>query len=173
VESGKPTNAVKKRVVFSLGGGGHRYEAICLARHFAGGCSLYFITSRSSGIPHSDLVNPDRCFKISDIAKISEGNNLLLKAANALRGTFQALRIYRRIRPAVVIGVGSALSVPMLLGARLLGIKTVFVESVTRVTTPTQTGRVIAKLRLASMFYVQWPEGRGMVRGAVCKGRVI
>jgi UDP-N-acetylglucosamine:LPS N-acetylglucosamine transferase len=126
----------KARVLFSLGGGGHLYEALWLAQNFEESSELYFITSRSSAIPKRHPVVPESCFKICDIATIAGGDKMLTKAANTLRATFQAMRVYLAVNPELVVGVGTALSVPMSLAAIMLRIRTVFVESVTGLQLP-------------------------------------
>jgi len=77
----------------------------------------------------------------------------------------EAWTILRRERPAVILSTGAGPVVPFTLVGKLLGIKTVFVETLARITRPSLTGRLM--YRLADRFLYQWqslkpffPEGQ-------------
>jgi len=59
-------------------------------------------------------------------------------------------------RPTSMVSCGTGLTVPIFYSARLLGIKTVFIESMSRVETLSITGRML--LGKTDLFMVQWPE---------------
>lgn len=67
-----------------------------------------------------------------------------------------AWRVVRRRRPQVILSTGAAIAVPFSLVGRLLGVKVVYIESVTRVHLPSLSGRLVAPV--ASRVYVQWPD---------------
>jgi len=67
-----------------------------------------------------------------------------------------AWRTLRRERPDAILSTGAALAVPFFLVGRMLGIRTVYVESVTRTEGLSLTGRMV--YRLTGRFFVQWPE---------------
>lgn len=67
-----------------------------------------------------------------------------------------AQRVLREFDPDVVLSTGAALAVPFMLGARLQGRGTVYVESFTRVGELSLSGRMVYPF-VSSMF-VQWPE---------------
>ncbi|MEX5306135.1 PssD/Cps14F family polysaccharide biosynthesis glycosyltransferase [Kocuria sp. CPCC 205258] len=75
---------------------------------------------------------------------------------NAIRNTGVAWRVLRSERPDVVVTTGAAVSVSFFLVARLLGIRTVFIECFDRITMPTLSGRMCYPL--SDVFVVQWPE---------------
>ena len=69
-------------------------------------------------------------------------------------GTFwKVLRILRRERPGLVISTGAGIAVPGFLAAKLLGIRTVYIESYARVESLSLAGRVC--YHLADRFLVQ------------------
>ena len=88
-------------------------------------------------------------------------------------GTLCALRIVWRERPQAVVGLGQRAAVYFLLAARLFGIRTSYVECITRVTKPSTTARIIAALRLADRIYVQWPDATRQLPGSVYGGRLV
>lgn len=67
---------------------------------------------------------------------------------------FAAWRILRKERPALILSTGAGAVVPFALIGKLLGIKTVFVETFTRVTHPSLSGKIM--YRLADRFFYQW-----------------
>ncbi len=83
---------------------------------------------------------------------------------------FKALLILRRSRPDLLISTGAALAVPFVLASKLLGIKTVFVESISRSSDLSLTGKLVNYL--ADEFYVQWPECTKLYPKAQYKGVV-
>jgi beta-1,4-N-acetylglucosaminyltransferase len=67
---------------------------------------------------------------------------------------WEAWQILRRERPSVILSTGAGPVVPFALVGKVLGICTVFVESITRVTRPSLTGRIM--YYLADRFFYQW-----------------
>ncbi len=75
-----------------------------------------------------------------------------------------------RLRPRVIVTTGAALAVPFVWVGRIRGARIVYVESVTRVTGPSLTCRLVAPV--AARIYVQWPELLPLVRRARYAGSV-
>jgi len=71
-----------------------------------------------------------------------------------LRNLFEAWQILRREKPDIILSTGAGPAVPFALVGRLLGIPNIFVETFTRVTKPSLTGRIM--YRLANRFFYQW-----------------
>ena len=75
-------------------------------------------------------------------------------AVNLVRNLALAWRLLRRDRPSVIVSTGAGVAFPFFLVARLLRIKTVYVEVYDRIDVPTLTGRLCHPL--ASRFLLQW-----------------
>jgi UDP-N-acetylglucosamine:LPS N-acetylglucosamine transferase len=71
----------------------------------------------------------------------------------------------------VILSTGAGLAVPFFLVGKLLGIRLVYVESVTRIETISLTGRLV--YRLADRFFVQWPEAARRLPRAEFAGAVL
>ena len=82
-----------------------------------------------------------------------------------------ALFILRKSQPDLVLSTGASLAVPFLLASKLFGIKTVFIESISRSSTLSLTGKLV--YNLVDEFYVQWPECIEHYPKAQYKGIVI
>ncbi len=67
---------------------------------------------------------------------------------------FRSLRIYYKEKPDVVICTGVLAMIPMCLIAKLMRKKLIYIESFAKVTSPTETGKLM--YRFADQFYVQW-----------------
>ncbi|HSK49749.1 MAG TPA: PssD/Cps14F family polysaccharide biosynthesis glycosyltransferase, partial [Solirubrobacterales bacterium] len=90
---------------------------------------------------------------------------------NLARNLGLAWRLLRRERPEAILSTGAALAVPFFLVGKLLRIRLVYVESVTRTSSLSLTGRLV--YRLADRFFVQWPELAEQLRRAEFAGAVL
>ena len=90
---------------------------------------------------------------------------------NAVRNLFLAAQILVRYRPDVVVSTGAGSAVPFFAVARLLGIRTVYVEVYDRITSAPLTSRLCR--RITSLFCVQWPEQLAMYPGATVVGPLL
>jgi len=90
---------------------------------------------------------------------------------NYCRNFLLAMKIFRR-HPTlkVVLSTGAGIAPPFFLAARFCRKKTIFIESFSRVFTPSLSGRLCRPL--ASRFYVQWEEIRRHYPRAVYRGRI-
>jgi beta-1,4-N-acetylglucosaminyltransferase len=100
--------------------------------------------------------------RASDVETLLLGEHVLFaygptrrSLRNLLRNTFVAVRIVRRLRPAVVMTTGAALSVPFVWAGRLFGARVVYIETSGRVGI-SMSCRLAAPV--ADRLYVQWPE---------------
>jgi beta-1,4-N-acetylglucosaminyltransferase len=90
---------------------------------------------------------------------------------NLVRNLGLAWRMLRRERPDAILSTGAGLAVPFFLVGRLLGIRLVYVESVTRAESISLSGRIVYPL--ASRFFVQWPGPAERLRRAEYAGSVL
>jgi beta-1,4-N-acetylglucosaminyltransferase len=74
---------------------------------------------------------------------------------NLARNTVMAWKLLRRRRPDAILSTGAGLAVPFFLIGKLLRIRLVYVESVTRTESLSLSGRIVYPL--ATRFFVQWP----------------
>jgi len=89
---------------------------------------------------------------------------------NLLRNLRLAIRLLRDERPDLVVSTGAGVAFPFFVVARLLGIKTAFIEVYDRIDSATLTGRLC--YRFSDVFALQWEEQKrsypkGVVIGAL------
>jgi UDP-N-acetylglucosamine:LPS N-acetylglucosamine transferase len=82
-------------------------------------------------------------------------SNIGTNLARMMKAFFQAARILLRERPDVVLSTGAEIAIPFLWVGRLLGTRTVYVESWCRIRTRSGTGPLVYPA--ADLFLVQWP----------------
>lgn len=90
---------------------------------------------------------------------------------NLVRNLWLAFRLLRRLRPEVVVSNGAGVAVPFFALARLLGVRTVFVEVYDRIDSTTMTGRLCRPL--SDLFLVQWPEQQALYPRSTVLGRLL
>jgi UDP-N-acetylglucosamine:LPS N-acetylglucosamine transferase len=90
---------------------------------------------------------------------------------NLLRNLWLAMRVLRRSRPDMILTTGAGVAAPFVWLGRLLGIPTVFVESITRITELSLTARMLRPF--ATRMLVQWPELVQKYPGVEHHGRIV
>jgi UDP-N-acetylglucosamine:LPS N-acetylglucosamine transferase len=83
----------------------------------------------------------------------------------------QALVVLLRTRPHAIVSSGPGPAVPASLLAKLLGIKVVFIETGSRVSSLSSSGRIL--YRFADLFFVQWPQLLSQYPEAIYAGRLL
>lgn len=90
---------------------------------------------------------------------------------NLARNAVLAVQILRDERPDVVISTGAGVGVPFLLAGRALGMKTLYIESITRISKLSISGRLVYPF--VDRFWVQWEELAKQHGKAEFHGRVV
>jgi beta-1,4-N-acetylglucosaminyltransferase len=84
----------------------------------------------------------------------------------------KAFKILLKEKPTVLISTGALATVPFCIVGKLLGKRIVYIESFARVDTPSLTGKIIYKLKLANLFVVQWEDMLKYFPEAIVGGRI-
>ena len=90
---------------------------------------------------------------------------------NLVRNFFLAVKVLSSEKPEAIISTGAGVGVPFLCLGRLLGIRTVYIESMARINGLSLTGRLVYPI--VHDFYVQWPELARAYRRAIFRGQVV
>ena len=90
---------------------------------------------------------------------------------NLLKNLGLAWWILRREKPDVVISTGAGIAVPFILVCKLFRIRTVYLESITRMQTLSMSGYLVYSF--VDKLLVQWPELAQKYKKAEYRGRVI
>jgi len=90
---------------------------------------------------------------------------------NLIRNLILAIKILRQEKPNIIISTGAGVSVPFIYIGKLLGIKTVYIESLTRVHSLSLSGKIIYPV--VEYLIVQWQELEEKYRKAKFIGQVV
>ena len=90
---------------------------------------------------------------------------------NLVRNLILARHLLRLLRPRLIVTTGAGLAVPFAWIGRLYGSKVIYIESLTRIETPSLSCRLIAPT--AARVYAQWPELRESLPRARFVGSVL
>jgi beta-1,4-N-acetylglucosaminyltransferase len=90
---------------------------------------------------------------------------------NLCRNLGLAWRLLRRQRPDAILSTGAGLAVPFFLVGKLLGIRLVYVESLTRTESISLSGRLLYPF--ADRFFAQWPEAAAKLKRAEYAGSIL
>lgn len=84
----------------------------------------------------------------------------------------KSLYIFIKEKPDVIISTGVLSSIPMLIIGHIFNKKVIYIESFAKISSPTMTGNLIYKHRIADRFYVQWENMLKFYPNAICKGGI-
>lgn len=105
------------------------------------------------------------------LAPVVFSDDLDTNIVRFLKLTLWSIGVVRRERPDVILSMGPHIALPFFLWGKVLGIKTIYIESWCRVENLSLTGR-IAYLWVDE-FWVQWPQLQAKYPRAKYKGAVI
>jgi len=165
-----PRRATRPRVLVALSAGGFFRETQRAVSELALSFDVRYAVV--AGEPYRTLWPQlaGRCHTLSryDTRRCSALRNIY----GVAMATGQAYRLLRDGGFRGVLTVGFNLAIPLGIAARFRGVPSVFVESISRVTRPSVTGRVLSLLNLADRIYVQWPEATALYRRARYEGNI-
>ncbi|MFW9768779.1 MAG: hypothetical protein ACFFF9_09715 [Candidatus Thorarchaeota archaeon] len=139
------------RLLFVLGSGGHTTRGMILSNQVRG--QKYYmvpweseVTKKKVGGNYFSVISPR--FRAKD--------NRIMTVLRTFFLFLHSLIILFIVRPKVLISTGSGLTLPPFLVARVFGIKTIFIESPSRVFEPSIAGRML--LGKTDLWLSSWPE---------------
>ena len=133
---------MKNKVLVIASAGGHLTQAMCATS----ACENIALVSNKKNISNDKI---KRIYKIWDTQ-----HNPLIHFVNI----FFAFYVLLRERPAVVFSTGGPIVLPFALLCKVLPIKFVYLDTLSRVVELSNTGKVIKKYNLFNAFYCQWKE---------------
>jgi UDP-N-acetylglucosamine:LPS N-acetylglucosamine transferase len=141
------------RLLAVLGGGGHTTEMVHLIQLLGPEYEYGYVLLEEDVWSESRLPFPGPVFRTLRPGG-QKAHNLLRDIRMTLMGTWQMLRIVRRFCPKAVVTTGAGIAITATLACKLSGVKVIFVETGSRVTALSATGKIL--YRLADLFLVQW-----------------
>jgi len=150
VEMVKKGKIVKERedikVCFAASSGGH-FEQLSMLRPMMETYDSFIITEETD---YNALKSSME--KVYYMRQVNRKEHMVLFCM--MINFFRSCRIFHKEKPDVVVCTGVLAMIPICLIAKLMRKKLIYIESFAKVTTPTETGRLM--YRIADQFYVQW-----------------
>ncbi len=159
-----------KRIAVVLGRGGHTAQTFALVDLLGDRFSYLYL------IGFLDRLTPTKIRIKGKIRRVFAPRLLpqdsrILSVIRTLFTLIASIIYFVLYRPVVVVSCGTGLTVPVFYAARLLGIKTVFIESMSRVESLSITGRLLRGK--TDLFLVQWPDLADRIPEAVYGGQLL
>ena len=85
---------------------------------------------------------------------------------------FKSLYIFLKEKPDVIISTGVLAAIPMLFIGHIFRKKVIYIESFAKTNSPTMTGNLIYKHKIADQFYVQWESMLKYYPNAIYQGGI-
>jgi UDP-N-acetylglucosamine:LPS N-acetylglucosamine transferase len=142
-----PAVPPSRRVLAVASGGGHWVQLLRLRPAFAGH-DVTFVTVREDYRSDLDGAERDRLRVVVDA---TEWQRLLL-----IKLALQVMWITLRVRPQVVVTTGAAPGLMAILAGRLVGARTMWIDSIANVEEISKSGRIAR--RVAARCLTQWPD---------------
>jgi beta-1,4-N-acetylglucosaminyltransferase len=149
------------RLMLIASSGGHIFEMFCL-RSFWQDKDRFWVSFPTS----------DAQYLLKDEKEVYWAAYPTVRSvANLVRNLVLAQRLLRKNRPDMILTTGSGVAAPFIWFAKLMGIPTVFVESITRITELSLTARMVKPF--VTRMLVQWPELVHQYSGVEHHGRIV
>lgn len=129
------------KICLTCSHGGHLTEILQLMNAFEGN-DIFFITYEGA--------------RSSELTKKYTMKNLGKNPLRFLSSIPKVFVILLHERPNIIISTGSEIAIPVFYIAKLFRTKTVFIESLCRVETPSLTGKIVYPV--SDVFLVQWKQ---------------
>ncbi|MHB0954807.1 MAG: hypothetical protein ACYC0X_00365 [Pirellulaceae bacterium] len=162
-------------MIFVTAGGGFRRQSAALLKQCPQNIHLAVVGPKYlEGFIRSELNERQLSFQQLPFARRQDRDQTFLGSIPAaILGTISALTVLLRERPDALVVIAQRAGAYFLIAARLLRIHSVFIESLTRVTTPSTTAKLVARFRLADRIYVQWPQLAKALPRSIYLGRLV
>ncbi len=150
-----------KKLCFAASSGGH-YEQILMLKPLMEKYDSFLITEKTT---YKAELKEEKIYYLHQVNRKE-----LLFPIVMIGNSFRSLFIFIEERPDVVITTGVLAMIPICLVAKIFHKKLIYIESFAKVTTPTETGKLMYKY--ADQFYVQWPQMKDIYPNAIYLGGI-
>lgn len=149
-------HAAKPIVLVILSGGGFTFETRLILQAMKDDVEFVYFATDFGGVPGEHGIPDGEAHGVPTFQTVSHKS--VTQSVYAFLSVFiKTIRVLRAGRISSIVGVGCSHAVPMLLAGRIMGKRNIFVESITRVSSLSDTGKLVYKMGLSDLFVVQWP----------------
>lgn len=158
------------RIAVILGRGGHTTQTFALVDYLGPEYDYLYLIGILDSLTPKKIKIPGRILPVIPPRLLPQDSRIMsiIRTLVTLVLSFIYLLLFR---PKIVISCGTGLTVPIFYAARAIGIKTVFIESMSRVESLSMTGRLL--LGKTDLFVVQWPDLAARTPGTTYGGQLL
>lgn len=133
------------KVCFAASSGGH-YEQLMMLKPLMEKYDSFVLTEKTN---YDSSCKDEKIYYLRQVNR-REKKFLIILILNA----FDSLKIYLKEKPDIIVCTGVLAMIPMCMIMKLFGKEIVYIESFAKVTSATETGKIMYKF--ADRFFVQW-----------------
>lgn len=149
------------KICFAASSGGH-YEQLMMLKPLMKKYPSFVVTEKTL---YNAEMSGEKTYYLSQVNR-KETSCIPRMILNTLK----SFMIYFRERPDVVICTGVLATIPLCLIAKIFGKKLIYIESFAKITSPTETGKLLYKF--ADQFYIQWKQMKKIYPEAIYLGGI-
>ena len=152
---------MSKKLCFAASSGGH-FEQISMLKPLMEKYDSFVVTEETA---YKAVIKGQKMYYMHQVNRRE-----MLMPLWMIVNTMRSIRIMVLEKPDVVITTGVLAMIPLCLLAKLFHKKLIYIESFAKVSSPTQTGKLLYKY--ADQFYVQWESMKKFYPNAIFLGGI-
>ena len=157
------------KALIMLGMGGHTSQILRLVNLLDENYKYEYIIGHDDNTSVKKIKYPGKIHIIKN-PRLMKNKSLVKVFFNMFPTTIGAIKILLKSKPHAIISAGPSMTIPTFWIAKLLGIKTIFLESWVRVHHKSQTGKLVYPI--TDLFIVQWHTMKKAYQKAKYVGRL-
>ncbi|MDO4982694.1 MAG: PssD/Cps14F family polysaccharide biosynthesis glycosyltransferase [Eubacteriales bacterium] len=154
-------NRKVKKVCFAASSGGH-LEQLLMLKPLMDRYDSFILTEKTD---YNSAICDVRTYYVRQVNRKE-----ILFPLKLLANAFRETAVFIKERPDAVVSTGVLAVIPVCLLAKLFGKKLVYIESFAKVSSATETGKLM--YRFADRFYVQWEPMKDIFPNAIYLGGI-
>jgi len=158
----------KKKLLFTLGGGGHTAQIIELTKYVAVNYQCIYIVNDDDNVSKNRIIKNGKIYTIKRPRKYDK--NIFITFYMTVICFWNSYKFVKKVKFDAIISAGPGLAIPLFFWSKMFGRKTIFIESWSRVTTKSLSGKIC--YLLSSLFFVQWRDMLKKYPNSIYAGRL-
>jgi beta-1,4-N-acetylglucosaminyltransferase len=158
-----------KKLLIHLGMGGHTSQILRLVSLMGPRYTYEYLLGHDDKTSAKKIKYSGKIHIIKNPRLMSDKSTIKV-AFKMIFTTFQTFNLLIKHRPKAIISAGPSMAIPLFWLAKLMGIKTIFIESWVRVHHKSITGKLVYPV--SDLFFVQWESMKKVYHKAIYVGRL-
>lgn len=159
----------KAKLMIVLGSGGHTTQMLKIAKTLSDLYEFEYVVNDDDDHSQRKIQFFGEIHVLPRPRRVYD-NFLIRSAVLTIWSVIKSFQVVRKSSSIAIISAGPGIAVPLFIWATIFRKKRVFIESWSRVTEKSMTGRIC--YHLSDLFFIQWPELAKKYPKAVYAGRI-